>query len=107
MSSPPHFHPPRTRRQFISHSPIPLHTHSIKGGAGEHAFTPQFLSVIPINDIVSFKFYPSNHAVARADYGSAYMQYEMTGRDKLGFWSGEQVVKMVGEVRLTTHLPLT
>ncbi|KAL5465247.1 hypothetical protein PMIN06_000729 [Paraphaeosphaeria minitans] len=38
--------------------------------------------------IIEFDFYPVNHSVVRAEYEHPCIPYEMTGRDKVGFWSG-------------------
>ncbi|KAL5385621.1 hypothetical protein DPSP01_004734 [Paraphaeosphaeria sporulosa] len=38
--------------------------------------------------IVEFDFYPVNHSVIRAEYEHPCIPYEMTGRGKVGFWSG-------------------
>jgi hypothetical protein len=74
------------------------HIHLVKVGAGGFKFEPDVLHNISIGDIVAFEFYPPDHSVARADFGSACVPYEDTGRDRTGFWSGTQIVQTVGDV---------
>lgn len=45
-----------------------------------------------MGDIVTFEFYPPDHSVARAEFGSACVPYEYTGKNKQGFWSNTQNV---------------
>jgi hypothetical protein len=54
---------------------------------------------VSMGDIVTFEFYPPDHSVARAEYGSACVPYEYTGKDRTGFWSETQWVKTASEVR--------
>jgi hypothetical protein len=72
--------------------------HIVKVGAGGFKFEPDVLHNISIGDIVAFEFYPPDHSVARADFGSACVPYEYTGKDRTGFWSGTQLVQTVGDV---------
>lgn len=72
----------------------------VKAGAGGFKFTPQSLSNVSIGDIVSFEFYPPDHSVARAEFGSACVPYESTGPGRTGFWSGTQLVDSVAQVWL-------
>jgi hypothetical protein len=72
--------------------------HLVKVGAGGFKFEPDVLHNISIGDIVAFEFYPPDHSVARADFGSACVPYESTGKDRTGFWSGTQLVQTVGDV---------
>ena len=74
------------------------HVHLVKVGAGGFYFEPNTLSNVLIGDTVTFEFYPPDHSVARAEYGSACMPYEYTGRGKIGFWSDTQTVKTAGDV---------
>ena len=74
------------------------HVHLVQVGAGGFYFEPNTLSNVSIGDTVTFEFYPPDHSVARAEYGSACMPYEYTGRGKIGFWSETQIVKTAGDV---------
>jgi plastocyanin len=73
--------------------------HIIKAGAGGFKFEPQQITDVAVGDIVSFEFYPPDHSVARAEFGSACVPYEYSHKDKKGFWSGTQLVDTVAEVR--------
>jgi hypothetical protein len=44
---------------------------------------------------IEFNFYPANHSVVRAEYGFPCIPYEMTGNDKVGFFSGFNAVDKV------------
>jgi hypothetical protein len=72
--------------------------HLVKVGVGGFHFKPDQLTGVSIGDVVTFEFYPLDHSVARAEYGSACVPYEYTGRDKTGFWSGTQWVHAVEDV---------
>lgn len=50
-----------------------------------------------MNKFLEFRFYPQNHSVARAEYGSnrACIPYEVTGINKQGFWSGFHPINVV------------
>ncbi|EUC48972.1 hypothetical protein COCMIDRAFT_33641 [Bipolaris oryzae ATCC 44560] len=72
--------------------------HLIKAGAGGFKFTPQEISNVSVGDIVSWEFYPPDHSVARAEFGSACVPYEETGKDKVGFWSGTQWVNDTSQI---------
>jgi plastocyanin len=50
--------------------------HLIKAGAGGFKFTPPSVSNVSIGDIITFEFYPPDHSVARAEFGSACVPYE-------------------------------
>ncbi|EOA88362.1 uncharacterized protein SETTUDRAFT_107372 [Exserohilum turcica Et28A] len=75
----------------ISSAPSPSQTsssnepkvHIIKAGAGGFKFTPQEIQNVSVGDIVSWEFYPRDHSVARAEFGSACVPYEYTGKDKI------------------------
>ncbi|KAF2640894.1 hypothetical protein P280DRAFT_518237 [Massarina eburnea CBS 473.64] len=78
-------------------------TYTVKVGSGGFKYEPAELKDVNVGDTVSFEFYPSNHSVARAEYGSPCVPYEYTGKGKVGFWSDTQVV---GSVDQLTHYPL-
>lgn len=55
-----------------------------------HYFTPNSINARP-GDIVSFKFWPGNHSVIRAEYGYPCVPYEdFEGNEGAGFYSGVQ-----------------
>ncbi|KAF8863311.1 hypothetical protein BDZ45DRAFT_798285 [Acephala macrosclerotiorum] len=73
----------------------PATTHSVNVGADGLVFSPPSTTA-DVGDIVEFRFYPQNHSVARADFGSsACIPYELTGAGKVGFWSGFRPVSVV------------
>lgn len=74
--------------------------HLIKAGAGGFKFTPQEIHNVSVGDIVSWEFYPPDHSVARAEFGSACVPYEETGKGKVGFWSETQWVNDTSQVCL-------
>ncbi|RMZ67089.1 extracellular serine-rich [Pyrenophora seminiperda CCB06] len=78
-------------------SPSPK-VHTITAGAGGFKFTPQEISNVSVGDIVTWEFFPPDHSVARAEFGSACVPYEDTGKDKVGFWSGTQLVNNTDEL---------
>jgi len=45
--------------------------------------------------LLVFRFYPQNHSVARADYMSPCIPYELTGAGRVGFWSGFEPINVV------------
>ena len=53
--------------------------HLIQAGLGGFKFTPQSISDVAVNDVVTFEFYPPDHSVARAEFESACVPYEYTG----------------------------
>ncbi|CAG8951291.1 hypothetical protein HYFRA_00008040, partial [Hymenoscyphus fraxineus] len=96
-----------------STSSAPYPTHTITVGEYGHVFTPESttaevgdivgkigVDVIPQNDTdmhVEFRFFPLNHSlwlvvnnekVAKAEFKSPCIPYEITGAGKQGFWSG-------------------
>lgn len=77
----------------------PPQVHNIKVGVGGFQFDPAELEDVKVGDTVTFEFYPPDHSVARAEFGSPCIPYEYTGREKQGFWSGTQWVKDVDHVR--------
>jgi plastocyanin len=78
---------------------IEAKVHMIKAGAGGWKFDPQEIHNVSVGDIVKWEFYPPDHSVARAEFGSACVPYEYTGNDKVGFWSETQWVNNTNEVR--------
>ncbi|KAJ4289742.1 hypothetical protein N0V90_011072 [Kalmusia sp. IMI 367209] len=78
-----------------SSSSRPPQVHTVKAGAGGFKFEPAELTDVHVGDTVTFEFYPPDHSVARAEFGSACVPYEYTGKDKKGFWSDTQWVKDV------------
>ena len=85
-------------------TPSAPRVHIIKAGAGGFEFEPQQITNVAVGDTVTFEFYPPDHSVARAEFGSACVPYEYTGKDKKGFWSGTQLVDTVAEVRTHQHI---
>lgn len=73
--------------------------HLVKAGAGGFVFEPDQLNNVSVGDVVTFEFYPPDHSVARAEFGSACVPYEYTGTGKVGFWSTTQWLD-TGEVSL-------
>ncbi|EUC38505.1 hypothetical protein COCCADRAFT_82921 [Bipolaris zeicola 26-R-13] len=61
--------------------------HLIKAGAGGFKFTPQEIHNVSVGDIVSWEFYPPDHSVARAEFGSACVPYEETGKGKITYFN--------------------
>jgi plastocyanin len=74
--------------------------YTIKAGSGGFKFDPPELHNVSVGDIVKWEFYPRDHSVARAEFGSACVPYEYTGKDKVGFWSETQWVNNTNEVCL-------
>ncbi|OQV11044.1 hypothetical protein CLAIMM_14949, partial [Cladophialophora immunda] len=62
-------------------------TVTVAVGNGGNTFVPDVVQVSPGN-YVEFDFYPLNHSVIRAAYGYACVPYELTGPDRIGFFSG-------------------
>ncbi|KAE9381635.1 hypothetical protein N431DRAFT_551691 [Stipitochalara longipes BDJ] len=75
-------------------SSAPAATHSINVGADGLRFEPDSV-VANVGDTILFRFYPQNHSVARADYMSPCIPYELTGAGRVGFWSGFQPTNVV------------
>lgn len=64
--------------------------HHIDVSNRTHYFTPNSINALP-GDIVSFKFWPGNHSVIRAEYGYPCVPYEdFEGNESGGFYSGVQ-----------------
>lgn len=77
--------------------------HTIAVGKGGFKFTPAEIKNVKKNDIVTFEFYPPDHHVIRADFGSACVPYEYTGKTasgapKIGFDSGVKLFDDLGAV---------
>ncbi|CAG8980925.1 hypothetical protein HYALB_00003784 [Hymenoscyphus albidus] len=88
-----------------STSSAPYPTHTIAVGEHGHVFTPESTTA-EVGDIVEFRFFPLNHSVsslfggvqlwlainnekvAKAEFKSPCIPYEITGAGKQGFWSG-------------------
>ncbi|KAF2795912.1 hypothetical protein K505DRAFT_416167 [Melanomma pulvis-pyrius CBS 109.77] len=66
-------------------------THTVTVGNGDHKFRPD-VTQAKVGDFIEFTFYPANHSVVRAEYQFPCIPYEMTGRDKIGFFSGFKAV---------------
>ncbi|CCD45916.1 hypothetical protein BofuT4_P049340.1 [Botrytis cinerea T4] len=83
-----------TAQSSTTSSAVP--THVISVGIEGLQFTPSELSA-NVSDVIEFRFYPQNHSVARAEYGSnrACIPYEVTGINKQGFWSGFHPINVV------------
>ncbi|KAL5371012.1 hypothetical protein PMIN02_012952 [Paraphaeosphaeria minitans] len=86
-----------TTSSFTSTSSEPQ-IHLVKVGAGGFQFEPAELNNVSVGDIVTYEFYPLDHSVARAEYGSACVPYEYTGKDRIGFWSKTQWVETASDV---------
>ncbi|OCK72987.1 hypothetical protein K432DRAFT_411133 [Lepidopterella palustris CBS 459.81] len=69
-------------------------THTITVGNGDHKFRPD-VTQAEIGDTIEFDFYPANHSVVRAEYQYPCIPYELTGTDKVGFFSGFHPVDAV------------
>jgi plastocyanin len=64
--------------------------HTILVSNTTHYFTPNSINALP-GDIVTFKFWPGNHSVIRAEYGYPCIPYEdLDGNENGGFYSGVQ-----------------
>ena len=49
----------------------------------EAVYVPPCLTIPP-----EFQFFPPNHSVVRAEYGYPCVPYELSGQDRVGFFSG-------------------
>jgi plastocyanin len=62
--------------------------HTITVGEKQHFFTPNSINALP-GDIVTFRFWPGNHSVIRAEFGYPCIPYEeLRDSDRAGFYSG-------------------
>jgi plastocyanin len=80
--------------------------HLIKAGSGGFKFTPQELTNVSVGDIVTFEFYPPDHSVVQAEFGSACVPYSYADKDHAGkgFWTETQWVKTTADVSWLPHL---
>ncbi|KAJ4398465.1 hypothetical protein N0V91_010170 [Didymella pomorum] len=80
--------------------------HLIKAGSGGFKFTPQELTNVSVGDIVTFEFYPPDHSVVQAEFGSACVPYSYADKDHAGkgFWTETQWVKTTADI---THYNIT
>ncbi|KAF2097647.1 hypothetical protein NA57DRAFT_77899 [Rhizodiscina lignyota] len=62
-------------------------TWTVSVGKATNQFQPDVIQA-DVGDIVEFDFFPPNHSVARAEYKYPCIPYELTGRGKVGFFSG-------------------
>jgi plastocyanin len=62
-------------------------TWTINVGKGDHTFRPDTIQA-NIGDTIEFDFFPANHSVVRAEYQYPCIPYELTGKGKVGFFSG-------------------
>ncbi|KAF2016573.1 hypothetical protein BU24DRAFT_481210 [Aaosphaeria arxii CBS 175.79] len=72
--------------------------HTVVVGRNNFRFEPQELKDVKEGDVVTFEFYPLDHSVARAEFGSACVPYEYTGNGKVGFWSDWQNLTDVNNI---------
>jgi plastocyanin len=64
--------------------------HTIDVSNKTHYFTPNSINASP-GDIITFRFWPGNHSVIRAEYGYPCVPYEdFDGNENGGFYSGVQ-----------------
>lgn len=68
-------------------------THTISVGI-DHKFKPE-VTQAEAGDLIEFLFFPPNHSVVRAEYEFPCIPYEMTGRGKVGFFSGFRPVDAI------------
>jgi hypothetical protein len=62
--------------------------HTIEVSNRTHYFTPNNIQALP-GDIITFKFWPGNHSVIRAEYAYPCIPYEdLEGNGEGGFYSG-------------------
>lgn len=75
--------------------------HTVKVGSGGFKYEPAALTNVSVGDTVTFEFYPPDHSVVRAEFGSACVPYEYTGKNKTGFWSDTRNVSSVENVSIS------
>ncbi|KAF2633463.1 hypothetical protein BU25DRAFT_405357 [Macroventuria anomochaeta] len=80
--------------------------HLIKVGSGGFKFTPQELTNVSVGDTVTFEFYPPDHSVIQAEFGSACVPYSYADKDHAGkgFWTETQWVNTTADI---THYNIT
>ncbi|KAJ4344327.1 hypothetical protein N0V95_006159, partial [Ascochyta clinopodiicola] len=81
-------------------------THLIKVGSGGFRFVPQELTNVSVGDTVTFEFYPPDHSVLQAEFGSACVPYSYADKEHegKGFWTETQWVNTTAEI---THYNIT
>ncbi|KAJ8111926.1 hypothetical protein OPT61_g5590 [Boeremia exigua] len=74
--------------------------HLMKVGSGGFKFTPQELTNVSVGDTVTFEFYPPDHSVIQAEFGSACVPYSYADKDHAGkgFWTETQWVNDTSQV---------
>lgn len=74
--------------------------HLIKVGSGGFKFTPQELTNVSVGDTVTFEFYPPDHSVIQAEFGSACVPYSYADAAHAGkgFWTETQWVNTTADV---------
>lgn len=72
---------------------VPATTHTIAVGAIGFKFEPNKLTA-NVGDIIEFNFYPGGHSVVRGGFKSPCIPYEVTGVNRVGFFSGYQDSKV-------------
>lgn len=67
---------------------------------------PQELTNVSVGDTVTFEFYPPDHSVVQAEYGSACVPYSYADKDHAGkgFWTETQWVNTTADI---THYNIT
>lgn len=69
-------------------------THTVDVAKGGFTFVPDVI-LANKGDVIEFNFFPDNHSVVRAEYGYPCIPYELTGVDKIGFFSGFKPVDTI------------
>lgn len=66
----------------------------IKVGSGGFVFDPPELKNVSVGSTVTFEFYPPDHSVIQAEFGSACVPYSYADREHQGkgFWTPLQYV---------------
>ena len=74
--------------------------HLIKVGSGGFKFTPPELTNVSVGDTVTFEFYPLDHSVIQAEFGSACVPYSYADKNHAGkgFWTETQWVNTTADV---------
>ncbi|KAF9701637.1 hypothetical protein EKO04_000241 [Ascochyta lentis] len=69
-------------------------------------FLPQELTNVSVGDTVTFEFYPPDHSVVQAEYGSACVPYSYADKNHegKGFWTETQWVNTTADI---THYNIT
>lgn len=69
-------------------------TWTITVGKATNQFTPDVIQA-DVGDIIEWDFFPPNHSVVRAEYEYPCVPYELTGKGKVGFFSGFKPVDAI------------